>query len=115
MQQVLILARGFEIPQATRMQVSTMRTCVEQLERDPRVKAIYGISGHSIGCAVLCEVSTWQDADRVAAILQVSGLPNVEFVNLLPGEQLKVGLEEAERFATISPYRQTSAPAAFAG
>ncbi len=76
-----------------------MRVAVESLTRDPRTKAVYGFTGHSTGCAILAEVPTWQEAERLASLSQVYGLADVEIFPLLSNEHLRVGLEEAERIA----------------
>ena len=108
-QQALIIARGLEIAQAPKSQFLTMRACVEQLARDPRVKIIYGTAGQSTGICALVEVSSGQEAERLAAMAQVCGLTNVELIPLVPPEQLRLGLQEAERIAeTVS--LQSSAP-----
>ena len=106
MQQALLLTRSIEIAQASKAQVSSMRSCIEHLSKDPRVKAIYGVSGNSTGWAALCEFPNGQEADRLAALAQVYGQTNVEVIPLLPPEQLRTGLEEAERVASEHP--QTS-------
>ena len=103
MQQALLITRSIEIAQASKAQVSSMRSCIENLARDPRVKTIYGISGNSTGWAALCEFPNGQEADRLAALAQVYGQTNVEVIPLLPPEQLRTGLEEAERIAGAQP------------
>ena len=108
-QQVLIIARGLDIPQAPKSQVLSMRSCVEQLARDPRVKVIYGTVGQSTGLCALAEVPTGQEAERLAAIAQICGLTNVEIIPLLQPEQLRLGLQEAERIAEAVP-QQSIAP-----
>ena len=103
MQQALLLTRSIEIAQASKTQVSSMRNCIEHLSRDPRVKTIYGISGNSTGWAALCEFPVGNgshEAERLAALAQVYGQTNVEVIPLLPPEQLRAGLEEAERVAS---------------
>ena len=75
MQQALILAWGIEIPNSPKQQVSNARACIERLASDPRVRAIYGTTGQSTGCAVLCETQNLQEAQRLASLIQVSGLP----------------------------------------
>ena len=103
MQQALLITRSIEIAQASKTQVSSMRSCIEHLARDPRVKTIYGISGNSTGWAALCEFPNGQEADRLKALAQVYGQTNVEVIPLLPPEQLRAGLEEAERVAAAQP------------
>lgn len=66
------------------------------------VKEVYGISG-STGCTVRCEVPNLQEADRLVGLIQVSGLPNVEMITLIPAEQWVVGLEEFEKQAAAVP------------
>lgn len=109
-QQVLIVARGLDIPQASKAQVASMRSCVEQLARDPRVKIIYGTAGQSTGLCALVDVRNGQEAERVAAIAQVCGLTNVEIIPLVPPEQLRIGLQEAERIAEAVSSQQSSIP-----
>ncbi len=110
-QQVLIVARGLDIPQAPKSQVAAMRSCVEQLARDPRVKIIYGTTGQSTGLCALVEVTSGLEAERLAAIAQVCGLTNVEIIPLVPPEQLRLGLQEAERVAeAVAVAQQSIAP-----
>ncbi|KKL76950.1 hypothetical protein LCGC14_2039750 [marine sediment metagenome] len=102
-QQVLIIAQGLEIGQASKSHIASMRVCVEQFIKDPRVKVIYGITRRSTGFAAVCDVPNWQEADRLAAMAQVCGLTNIEMLPLVPPEQLRAGLEEAERIADAVP------------
>ena len=102
-QQVLIIAQGLEIPQASKAHIASMRACVEQFVRDPRVKAVYGVTRQSTGIALLCQVPNWEEADRLAAVAQVCGLTNIEMIPLVPAEQLRAGLQEVERTAEAVP------------
>lgn len=115
MQQVLILARGFEVPLASKTQVANMRAAVGSLERDPRVKTVYGFTGHSTGFAILSEVPNWKKAERIASLARVYGLTDVEIFPLLPAEQLRTGLEEAEKIAIPSPQELISSSKVAAG
>jgi hypothetical protein len=99
MQQVLIIARGFDLTKASRPQVASMRSCVERLAQDPRVKSIHGYTGHSTGIAILTEVHNWQEADRIASLTRVYGLTDIEVFPLVSNDHLRTGLEEAERIA----------------
>ncbi|MDQ7828499.1 MAG: hypothetical protein QN122_03965 [Armatimonadota bacterium] len=109
MEQVLILARGFDIPQATRAQVSSMRAALEQLSRDPRVKQVFGLTGYSTGFAIWSEVSNPAEAERLSSLCRVYGLTNVEIFPLVNSEHLRIGLEEAERVSVTVP-REVPAP-----
>ena len=97
--QALIIFQGIDVPQASRAQVGDMRAAIAQLSRDPRVREIYGTTGHSTGCAVLMQAPDLQEINRAVALAQVSGLTNVEVVPLLSAQQLQAGLEEAEKIA----------------
>ena len=103
MQQILLLTRSIEIAHSSKTQVGNMRSCVEQLSKDPRVKAIYGVTGQDTGWAALCEVPNREEASRLAALAEVYGQSNVEIVALMPSEHLLAGLEEAERIAPDTP------------
>ena len=104
MQQILLLTRSIEIAHSSKTQVGNMRSCVEQLSKDPRVKAIYGVTGQDTGWAALCEVPNREEANRLAALAEVYGQTNVEIVALMPSEHLLAGLEEAERIAPDAPH-----------
>lgn len=103
MQQILLLTRSLEIAQSSKKQVGNMRSCVQLLAKDPRVKSIYGITGQETGWAALCEVPNREEANRIAALAEVYGQSNVEIVALTPFEHLLTGLEEAERIAPDAP------------
>jgi hypothetical protein len=110
-QQILILAEAFDALHASKPQLSNVRTFIDQISRDPRVKSIYGTNGQGTGCALWCDVPNYQEADRIAALAQVYGLANVQIIHLVPTEQLRVGLQEAERFAPQQPsYAVTPGP-----
>lgn len=115
MQQALIVARGIEVPLASKTQVKGMRAAVENLERDPRVKTVYGFTGHSTGLAILSEVPNWKEAERIASLARVYGLTDVEIFPLLPTEQLRTGLEEAEKIAIPFPQELVSSTKVGAG
>ena len=101
--QVLIIAKGLEPSQLSRAQIANIRQCEQQLVKDPREKEVYGITGQSTGCTVRCEVPNLQEADRLAGLVQVSGLPDVEMITLIPAQQWGVGLEELEKQAPAVP------------
>ena len=62
MRQVLILADGIEPTRASQTQLASFSACVRQVAKDPRVKTVYATNEHSSGCALICEVSTQEDA-----------------------------------------------------
>jgi len=99
--QVLIVAEGLDIPTTPKTQMASVRACIEQLWKDPRVRNIWGFTGQSIGCCIVGEVANYHEAERLAAFLQVSGLPNTQVYPLVAGDQLQVGLEEAEAIVTL--------------
>ena len=99
MSQSLIVAWGLEIPHSTRQQISNARACIEQLSRDPRIKTVYGATGQSTGCVVLVDVPNQQEVLRLVSLMQVSGLPNTQVIPLIGEQQLKIGLEEAEKIS----------------
>ena len=103
MQQALIIAWGIDIHNSPKQQVSNARTCIERLANDPRVRAIYGSTGQSTGCVVLSETQNLQEAQRLASLIQVSGLPNCQVIPLLDGQQLVAGLQEAEKLTGAVP------------
>ncbi len=102
-QQCLILADGFELPHVTKQQLANVRTFIDQMARDPRVKSVYGTNGRGAGCALWCDLTNMQEADRIAAMAHVYGLSNVQIINLTPADQLRLGIQEAERFANPEP------------
>ena len=106
MENVLIVSRGLDIASASKKQVANLRNSLEQLSRDPRVKTIYGfsnVSNQGAGWAALCECANRHEAERIAAMAEVSGQTQVEIIQLLPAEQLRLGLEEIERTAAAVP------------
>ncbi len=103
MQQILLLTRSLEIAHSSKTQLGNMRSCVEQLSKDPRVKAIYGVTGQDTGWAALCEVPNREEANRLASLAEVYGQSNVEIVSLMSSQHLLAGLEEAERIAPEAP------------
>ena len=100
MSQAIIVGWGLELPQSTKQQIANARACIDQLSRDPRVKTVYGASGHSIGCVVLVDVPVQQEVSRLVSFMQVSGLPNTQVIPLIDEQQLIIGLEEAEKLSS---------------
>ena len=103
MPQVLILTRSIDIAQASKIRLGNMRSCIEQMAKNPRVKSICGVAGDNTGWAALCEVPDRKDAERIAALAQVYGQTNVEVIPPMPAQRLQTGLEEAERIAEAVP------------
>lgn len=103
MQQLLIVASGIEPSQASQTQLNNVSACVQQLSRDPRVHTIYGTTGRSTGCALICAVEGSQDIDQLSGFLQISGFPIVEITPLAPPAALLAGLQQAARVAPVSP------------
>lgn len=50
-----------------------------------------------------CEVKDLREAEGIAGLAQLTGLPNTEIVPLMSAEQFKAGLEEAEKIAGLMP------------
>ena len=100
MQQVLIQADGFEPSEATQEQLVSVSAALQQIAKDPRVKTLYGTTGHSVGCSVICEVRNQQEANSIAGYLRLSGFPEVEVTPLIPSDQMQSGIQEAWRFAS---------------
>ena len=93
----IIIAWGLEVPHTTRQQLSNTRACIEQLSKDPRVRSIYGAAGQSTGVVVMADVHSEQDSMRLASLMQVWGLPHTQVIPLIEEQQLRSGLEEAEK------------------
>lgn len=100
--QVMVIAEGVDLYTTPKAQISAVRACIEQLSKDPRVRNIWGFTGQSVGCCVIAEVPNAHEAQRLAAFLQVSGLPNAQVYPLVGGEQFHWGLEETEAAATVT-------------
>ena len=99
-QQYLLFARGIEIPKAAKTKGTSVRASLEQLSRDPTVKATYGlIDKGTVSFALLCEVPSSHEAEHLAAMARIYGLANVEVLPLVMADDLRAGLEEAERSA----------------
>lgn len=99
-QQIMIVANGFEPSTASSQQIAGLTQCIEQLRNDPRVQVVYGLSGHSSGCAVIAEVTDRQEGEEIAGFLAINGFPEVQTSYVLPAQQMWAGLKQAQRSAT---------------
>lgn len=98
---------ALEIAQSSKTQIARLRAAFENLTRDPRVRTAYGVTGHSAGLVIFADVPNWQEAERLASLARVHGLSDVEVFPLVPSENLRIGLEEAERIAVQRPEEPT--------
>jgi hypothetical protein len=99
MERYLLLARG-STRTSTKAKGPTIRASIEQLSRDPTVKATYGyIENGQVVFALLCEVPSAREAEQLATMAQMYGLPCVEALPLLPVDDLRAGFEEGDREA----------------
>src|SRR3972149_1802881 len=98
MQRYLLLARGLGMPQTTNANATTIRAGIEQLSRNPTVTATYGIMDEEVVLlTLLCEVPTGQGTEELATMARGYGLGNVQIMPLVGAEELRAGLQQAER------------------
>jgi hypothetical protein len=97
MERYLLLGKS-TLPSDTDTKGPTLRGSIEQLSRDVTVKATYGyIENSNAVLALLCEVPSALEADELSAMARMYGLPQVDVLPLLPTEELRAELQEAER------------------
>ena len=99
MMRMLITAHGFDPSQASQSQIAAARRCLQQLEKDPRVRSMYYTTGHSAGCCIICDVQNRQEAQQLAGYLQINGFDQVQVDQTISPQLLQAGLETAERQA----------------
>jgi hypothetical protein len=98
MQRYLLLARGVGTPQATNSTATTNRARIEQLSRDPTITATYGIMDDgAISLTLLCEMPAGQGATELATMARNYGIANVQIMPLVGPDELRAGLQQAER------------------
>ncbi len=107
--QVLIEAQGIEPSQASQAQLTNFHSCIQQLVRDPRVQYLFGTTGRSTGCAVICEVQTQQEAQEIMGLLQINGLPDVRSSSLVAADTLQLGIRAQIKTAPAAPQEPNDA------